>query len=572
MKLYQYLRAGIAFVLSVSVLPFGASFVHAEEPEEPVVGEEAELLDADIPNTAAYFPDANFRSYLTKYIDTDGNGILSQTERNSVVSMYPHGLAITDVTGLKYFPNITKLWVDTNKITKLDLSGNTKIKELHVFQTDLPSLDLSMLKDLEVLWCYNCFDMKYLNIRNCTKLKTLWAYRCDFSILDLTDNELLINAYKTGNKTYYTDDGAYGISTLYRVPEVELWIDTSAQVKTKLAEPTSVKINQGDMYLGYAPYMGLPASYGMLTVTIKPDNASERGVTWYSSDSNVVSMTSDGFIAAVGAGTAEIKARVSPTVEDTIKVTVSERPLVHKFVARMYMIALDRAPDVGGFSDWVERLTSKKSSAAEVVRGFFLSAEMANKKLKDDEYVERCYKVMFDRKSDSGGKKDWLERLENGVSRTYVIKGFIDSPEFAATCAKFGVNKGTINVTEARDQNYGITSFTVRCYKYVLDRKFDVSGLNDWCSKILKASSRKQAAIDMASTGFYHSPEYIKKNTSNDEYVTSLYWTFLGRKPDKGGYTDWMNKLSNGTSRDEILHGFAYSPEFAKIMASYGIY
>jgi hypothetical protein len=113
--------------------------------------------------------------------------------------------------------------------------------------------------------------------------------------------------------------------------------------------------------------------------------------------------------------------------------------------------------------------------------------------------------------------------------------------------------------------------FVSRCYTEVLGRKAEVGGLNDWCGRILNASNKKQAAINTATNGFFHSPEYMMKNTTNDQYVRTLYRTFLGREPDTGGYNDWMNRLRNGTSRDDVMRGFANSTEFDKIMASYGI-
>jgi hypothetical protein len=152
-----------------------------------------------------------------------------------------------------------------------------------------------------------------------------------------------------------------------------------------------------------------------------------------------------------------------------------------------------------------------------------------------------------------------------------VLKGFIGSREFANICMDYGIERGTIKLTEARDQNLGITQFVSRNYSEVLGRKADVGGLNNWCKKILTAADKKQEAINTASNGFFHSPEFLNKNHSNEKYVTILYRTFLNREPDTGGYNDWLKKLKNGTSRDEVLNGFAYSPEFAKLMAKYGI-
>ena len=241
------------------------------------------------------------------------------------------------------------------------------------------------------------------------------------------------------------------------------------------------------------------------------------------------------------------------------------------FLKRMYKLCLNRNYDSGGLAYWWTKLYTKQITAAEAARGFFVSKEMSDLKLNDNEFVERCYKVMMDRASDKGGKKYWLDRIGNGMSREYVVKGFIDSKEFTNICNKYGMTKGTINVSEARDKNYGITSFVARCYTKALGRKYDVNGLNFWCNKMLNASNVKQAAIDVAGNGFFHSKEFKDKKLSNSDYIKVLYRTFLGREYDNNGLNYWLKELSSGKSRDYVLNGFANSKEFSDIMASYGI-
>ena len=241
------------------------------------------------------------------------------------------------------------------------------------------------------------------------------------------------------------------------------------------------------------------------------------------------------------------------------------------FVERMYQIVLDRKPDPDGRCFWETRLREGKLTAADLVKGFFLSREFTNRELCDEEFTEICYSALMDRNSDAGGKNSWLRKMENGMSRTYVLKGFVNSVEFAALCNAYGIDKGTLNTTEARDRNEGITAFAARCYREVLGRRYDAGGLNSWCSKILTSSNKKQEAVNTASNGFFHSPEFMKKNTGNEEYVNILYHTFLGREADEAGFRDWTGRLAKGASRDSVLIGFANSREFANIMAEYGI-
>lgn len=63
--------------------------------------------------------------------------------------------------------------------------------------------------------------------------------------------------------------------------------------------------------------------------------------------------------------------------------------------------------------------------------------------------------------------------------------------------------------------------------------------------------------------GFIFSQEYKDKNTSNEEYVETLYTTFLGREADTESLKGWTEVLDKGSkSREEVFNGFSRSIEF----------
>lgn len=68
-----------------------------------------------------------------------------------------------------------------------------------------------------------------------------------------------------------------------------------------------------------------------------------------------------------------------------------------------------------------------------------------------------------------------------------------------------------------------------------------------------------------------YSTEFQNAQFSNEEYVEIMYRTLLGRESDAAGKADWVNRLNSGQSKDDILRGFVYSPEFANLCAEYGI-
>lgn len=241
---------------------------------------------------------------------------------------------------------------------------------------------------------------------------------------------------------------------------------------------------------------------------------------------------------------------------------------IESYVGRLYTIALNREAEAAGLKDWSGKLANGSMTGAQVASGIFFSPEFMNRNLSDEDFVETLYQVMMGRNSDAGGKADWIYKLQNGVSREGVFAGFTGSAEFDNICKSYGIKRGDYKPSQARDRNTGLTTFVARLYTKALGRDYEVAGINYWCEKI---NSRQWNINDVSTTGFFNSPEFMNKNTTNDQYVTILYHTFFDREPDQAGYNDWMGRLGRGVSRNDILQGFANSPEFANLKKSYGL-
>ncbi|WP_074888613.1 DUF4214 domain-containing protein [Butyrivibrio proteoclasticus] len=41
--------------------------------------------------------------------------------------------------------------------------------------------------------------------------------------------------------------------------------------------------------------------------------------------------------------------------------------------------------------------------------------------------------------------------------------------------------------------------------------------------------------------------------------------------PDEVGRANWLNKLANGASREDVMNGFGGSQEFANMLAGFGL-
>ena len=106
-------------------------------------------------------------------------------------------------------------------------------------------------------------------------------------------------------------------------------------------------------------------------------------------------------------------------------------------VYRLYQATLDRAPDLGGFEAWTDRLGSG-TEFLSVVAGFVRSPEFQNTygDLDNSQFVNLLYNNVLNREADAGGLASWVMRLDDGVAREVVVAGFSQSPEFVSATSE----------------------------------------------------------------------------------------------------------------------------------------
>ena len=181
-------------------------------------------------------------------------------------------------------------------------------------------------------------------------------------------------------------------------------------------------------------------------------SSNQSTLTWSSSDPSIASVNSYGLVRGIRdprhlATSVTITATTSDGIKAASMVTV-EHP-VSAFVRRLYRYCLFRNPDASGFNFWTSRLNNQTDVAATAVQGFFESNEMINLHTSDDDFINRCYKVLLDRNPEAKGKAYWLKRLSNGESRRTILQGFVMSNEFSKICFDFGIRRGNIDFTKA---------------------------------------------------------------------------------------------------------------------------
>lgn len=240
---------------------------------------------------------------------------------------------------------------------------------------------------------------------------------------------------------------------------------------------------------------------------------------------------------------------------------------VDDFVVRLYELILGRKPDAKGRETWKNLLLNGEKTGAEVAEGFVMSDEFLNRNLSNEDYVEILYRTFLDRKSDKSGKADWVKRLSEGLSRRYILKGFVESAEFERICNSYGIIRGDMILTDVMDLNPDITMFVYRNYKQFLGRKPDKSGQLDWVTRLVQ----KDKSPEQVAYGFVFSKEFENKHLSDEEYVKILYRGLFDREADETGLKLWTDLLHQGKTREMVFDGFAGSDEFARMVARFGL-
>ena len=204
MNLHKFIRricaAAVAAALTLSLCtPVLAEGIAAL----PAPASDTSQLDetGDVPIDPAHFPDENFRKYLgQKAIDDNRDGILSQTERERVKTIFLDNAGnISDLTGIKYFPNLENLNCALNLLTSLDVSNNPALTSLNCNYNQLTSLDLSKNTALDTLCCSGN-KLTSLDLSKNTALTSLYCESNQLTGLDLSKNTALTSLYCESNQ------------------------------------------------------------------------------------------------------------------------------------------------------------------------------------------------------------------------------------------------------------------------------------------------------------------------------------------------------------------------------------
>lgn len=301
-------------------------------------------------------------------------------------------------------------------------------------------------------------------------------------------------------------------------------------VSSVIISPSTVTLKLGETY--------------KLLVTLSPSNATNTAISWSTSNGAIATVDAGGTVKAVGVGSAIISAVnsnsgkkasciVTTILNETVPPTVggfsigaSNPTLMTKFA-----LAVSGVYDASGIQKVEFWITKKGVTSYKKIDG----ADKGN----------GCWDVLFDLS------------IFNNEYGTYVFN--------AAVYDKCG------NLTNTAPKEIQILATLDKLieshYKDGLGRIPTSQEMGVWHNRL----SNYEYTFAHFSEKVYLGEEYIAKNTSDDQYVSALYKSVLGREADAQGKQFHINLITGGMGRKYVLARLILSDEFTTLCKSINV-
>ncbi|MBO7449380.1 MAG: DUF4214 domain-containing protein [Clostridiales bacterium] len=380
---------------------------------------------------------------------------------------------------------------DQNKLERLDVNGLSNLKKLECNANKLTSLITGNNQSLESI---NCSNNRLSELHVPPKTKSLICFDNPFTSVDLSSNKMLCELVtsvepeqSSSGKSYDSYLTKYGYCSLVIDDDVKFITDvnsSSGNTSTVTIPDFAPTGTSGEQIYGFVNRLytkvlgrdpetdgarywatelynfhqtGAQVAQGFIfSQEFKDRNTSnEEFVTILYNTFFGRDPETDGFnywVGLLNSGNASREGVANGFIfsqewADTcasygirsggdIKPSGSIEPtdLTYAFVERMYTKAFKRDYDEGGRNYWASELANYNCTGEAVGVFFFISKEMNDYNLSNEEFINRLYLTFMDREGEADGKNYWIGVLNGGATRESVVYGFSRSPEFAERC------------------------------------------------------------------------------------------------------------------------------------------
>ena len=575
-----------SMVLSSSGL-LSVPAVFADSAAQGAVQKEEETIDSATPDLDATatsvkinstnFPDSTFRTYVKKF-DKNSDGTLSSTELSAVTSIVVDEQGIEKLKGIEYFTALKTLKCAGNKLSsevsgsfdiskntaletldasrnaklaEVNLSKNTKLKTLNLTMCDLETLDLSANKALTSVTARqtlleevdlsnhkslttvnfsDSFFMTYVDLTNCTALKTV--RNNSMSIYYGTKGDLILDGCKN-LKTL--DITLLQISTLDLTKNVNLVTLKCAKNKfTSLDLSKCTKLSVLDCSENYLSTLNVAKNTSLTEIYCQ---------TNYLTSLNVSKNTKLKYLNCSANSISSLNVSNNPAL---VYLSCNNNDLSTLNVSKNVNLEI--------LSCWYNDISSlnitKNRSVAEAVK--------TTKRQDSGSYY-------FYQKDGNG--QYGIYGLYYDKATKLVTPGKLPSPTPTKKGSTPTPTKKGSNPTPTKTPQF--SDFVERLYTCALNRKSEPEGKKYWTNEV---QSGRRTGADCARYFLLEAPEFMKRGLSVEDFVETLYKTFFDRKSDAAGKKGWVDAIKSGKkTRAEVVNDFIESTEWCNICAKYSV-
>jgi hypothetical protein len=269
-------------------------------------------------------------------------------------------------------------------------------------------------------------------------------------------------------------------------------------------------------------------------------------------------------IVATYSGDTSSNPSSSSALGQSVQATAVSAAAVSSLVIHYYQAILRRNPDPSGQAYWEGEAARVQSLGASVNEAFYT---MGMAFFSSSEYASYG-------RDDTGFVTDLYNAFFNRAPDAGGLAGWTSQLASGMPREALLLNflfspefasymQSTLGASTARAEVNMVMDF----YRGVLGRLPDSGGFTNWVQQLRTAQCQNIGAINAQVTNisiqFLNSPEYAGRARNNTYFMTDLYDAFMRRGPDLGGLQWWVGQLNAGTSRETARQSFASSPEFA---------
>lgn len=241
-------------------------------------------------------------------------------------------------------------------------------------------------------------------------------------------------------------------------------------------------------------------------------------------------------------------------------------------VYRLYDAAFDRTPDPFGLADYGRALATGQMTVQQILNAFASSNEFQNRYggLSNEGYVREMYRFSLNREGDAPGVAAYVSALDAGaLSRAQLLGIFSESQEHRLFIDQKILSEGLFVQDET-------TVSIARLYDSVLGRVPDLAGLQTYRTAIDQGFTLKDIAQVLIG-----SQEFQQQfgSLTNQQFVEQIYRFVLDREGDPTGIATYVQALSQGFTRTDVVltlsesleHRLGYQATFDNQVRNLGV-